>query len=84
MSHVQTQLLHAQAEKTHSEVGTTALVSVCLCVLVCAAFSLYDIDGDGVINGAELQTTLATLMGKAYTPSQLEQVRGGDQTYHLL
>ncbi len=48
---------------------------VCVCVCVCAAFSLYDIDGDGVINGTELQTTLASLTGKAYTPTQLEQVR---------
>ncbi len=38
------------------------------------AFNIYDTDGDGVISGAELQATLGMLMGRAYTPAQLEQV----------
>ena len=43
-------------------------------MLAAVAFRMYDLDGDGYVSPDELAHTLKTLMGRALSDSQLEQI----------
>ena len=48
--------------------------SVSFSLLCAVAFRMYDLDGDGYVSSDELAHTLKTLMGRALSDAQLEQI----------